>query len=71
MAVVEVVPMVAATSAGTFPAARSASIAARSASGRIASVSSVSTSRSPSCPIPAIRTAFSIEECPSGVVYTV
>ena len=69
-AVVEVVPIVATTIAGITPAARSASIAARSASGRMAWVrGSTSTARTPSVPSPAIRAAFSIEECPWVDVY--
>lgn len=57
--------MVATTIAGTSPAARSASIAAHNAAGRIAWLAgSTSTARTPSAPSPAIRAAFSMEECP-------
>ena len=58
----DVVPTVAQTIAGTAPAARSAAIAASSASTRIAYRSSASTSRRLSRPRPAIFTPFSIEE---------
>src|SRR5687768_1386097 len=65
IAVVDVVPTVATTSAGTLPAARSASMAARNEDGSIACVAgSTATVRTAALPRPAIRAAFAIDECP-------
>ena len=60
----EVVPTVAHTKHGARPADRSRSIASRSRSGRMANCSSHSINRRFSRPIPAIMTAFSIDEWP-------
>ena len=54
------------TPAGRNPAARSSSIAARSASGSSAPEPSVGTLTRFRWPIPAIRTALSMDECVSG-----
>ena len=65
-AVVEVVPTVAQTSTGVYPRATSRSIREASAPGFMARSPSTSTMRTASLPSPAMRTAFSIEECVSA-----
>ena len=55
-------PWVAQTKKGVRPAARSASIAAASASGRIAKAASWATIRRRSVPMPAMRRPFSTLE---------
>jgi hypothetical protein len=66
MAVVDVVPTVAHTITGLRPRATSRSSRAARAAGRIARSPSTSTIRTASLPRPAIRTAFSIDECVSA-----
>ena len=64
---VEVVPSVTVTKQGIRPAARSARIRPANASGRAARVfGSTGMERRLSPPSPAIRTAFSSEECDSS-----
>lgn len=63
----EVVPAVATTMQGTLPAARSSSMAAANASGRMANDSSTATRCRFWLPSPAIRTPFSTAECVSLV----
>ena len=69
-AVDDVVPTVATTQAGRTPAARSASIAAASASGRIAKAPSTGMVRSISRPMPESLTPLGTDECASADAYT-
>ena len=61
--VVEVVPTVAVTQQGRSPAARSASIIACSASGRMRNSASTGTLRTLSWPMPTAIAPFSMDEC--------
>src|SRR5258708_37854779 len=69
MLVVEVVPTVATTQNGRHPLARSSSIAWASELGFIRNSESVPILRTPSCPIPRVMTALSIEECACSEQY--
>ena len=71
MLVVDVVPTVATTQNGRKPAARSASTAAASASGRMRNSASVPILRTFRCPMPIAIAPFSIEECASSEQYNV
>ena len=68
---VDVVPTVATTQNGFFPAARSVSIARSSASGRIRNSASTGIARTFSWPIPNVIAPFSTDECDCADVYKV
>src|SRR6185369_490887 len=69
MLVVDVVPTVATTQNGRHPLARSSSIARASDWGFIRNSESQAIFRTPSCPMPRVITALSIEECACSEQY--